>query len=201
MNELNNNKKTFFGYYLPTNSLSISLIGIFGALVCVVTMVIAFPVPATNGYINIGDAMVMLTAIIFGPVIGGIAGGVGSALADLFLGYILYAPATLIIKALEGIVVGLIANPKNIAKRFSYRDIIGVLIGGLIMVIGYFIYEIILYGLYAAIYEVILNGLIQYGLGILISLLLTVPLRKALDESISQIYESIYIVDKQKFAE
>jgi len=201
MNELNNNRKTFFGYYLPTNSLSISLIGIFGALVCVVTMVIAFPVPATNGYINIGDAMVMLTAVIFGPIIGGIAGGVGSALADLFLGYVLYAPATLIIKALEGIVVGLIVDPKNITKRFSYRDIIGVFIGGLVMVIGYFIYEIILYGLYAAIYEVILNGLIQYGLGILISLLLTVPLRKGLDESISQIYEKIYLVDKQKFAE
>ena len=201
MNELKNNKKTFFGYYLPTNSLSLSLIGIFGALVCVITMVIAFPIPATNGYINIGDAMVMLTALLFGPIIGGIAGGVGSALADLFLGYVLYAPATLIIKALEGIVVGLIVDPKNITKRFSYRDIIGVFIGGLVMVIGYFIYEIILYGLYAAIYEVILNGLIQYGLGILISLLLTVPLRKGLDESISQIYEKIYLVDEQKFAE
>lgn len=194
----NNHKKTFFGYYLPINSLSLSLIGIFGALTCVITMIISIPVPATQGYINIGDAMVMLAALLFGPVVGGLAGGIGSALADLFLGYVMYAPATLVIKGLEGLVVGLISDPKNYGRGLTRRDIIGVVVGGLIMVFGYFLYEIIIFGVYPALYEVFLNSLIQYGLGIAISLLLTVPIRKALNESLPQVFEKVFIEEERK---
>ena len=93
--------KTFMGYLYPTNSLSISTIGIFAALICVLTMVIVIPIPATQGFINIGDAGVMIAGLLLGPVIGGLAGGIGSALADIFLGYTIYAPATLIIKGLD----------------------------------------------------------------------------------------------------
>lgn len=194
----NNDKKTFFGYLLPKNSFSLSLIGIFGALTCVVTMIISIPIPATQGFINIGDAIVMLTALLFGPIIGGIAGGVGSALADIFLGYLMYAPATFIIKGLEGFIIGLISNPKINERKIGYRDFVGVAVGGLIMVFGYFIYEIILFGFYAALYEVFLNGLVQYGLGIIISLLLVIPIRKGLNESLPQVYEKIYIVEERE---
>ena len=54
-----------------------------GALACIATMVFMFPIPATSGYFNFGDAIVMTTAFTFGPVIGAIAGGLGSGLADL----------------------------------------------------------------------------------------------------------------------
>ena len=106
-------EKTFLGYYLPTNPFVISLIAIFAALTCVMTMTIEIPVLATGGYINIGDFIVMFTGLMFGPIIGGLAGGIGSCLADIFLGWPLYALPTLIIKGLEGFVVGIIANPKN----------------------------------------------------------------------------------------
>ena len=115
-------RKNFMGYLLPTEPLSLSTIGIFAALTCVITMVIAFPIPATNGFINIGDAIVMITGLLFGPLIGGISGGVGSALADIILGYTIYAPATLIIKGIEGFLVGLIADPKEYRLRIDYRD-------------------------------------------------------------------------------
>jgi uncharacterized membrane protein len=199
MNSQKNYKNTIFGYYSPNNSISLSLIGIFGALTCVITMLITIPIPATQGYINIGDAVVMLAALLFGPVVGALAGGIGSALADIFLGALIYAPATLVIKGLEGFIVGLIADPKRNGRSLTYRDIIGVAIGGLIMVFGYFIYEIILFGFYAALYEIFLNSLIQYSLGIALSLLLTIPLRKGLHESLPQLFEKLYVTEEQDF--
>ena len=54
--------------------------------------------------------MVYTTAILFGPFIGAVAGGVGSMLADVILGYHIYAPGTLIIKGVEGFIVGLLVQ-------------------------------------------------------------------------------------------
>jgi uncharacterized membrane protein len=87
---------------------------VFTALVCVVTMIFSIYVPGTKGFFNIGESMVFLSALLFGSFVGAFAGGVGSMLADLLLGYPHYAPATLIIKACEGAVVGTLKkrNPK-----------------------------------------------------------------------------------------
>ena len=84
----------------------IAVTAIFTALVCIATMMISVYVPGTKGFFNVGESMVFLSALLFGPAVGAFAGGVGSMLADLLLGYPIYAPATLIIKACEGAVVG-----------------------------------------------------------------------------------------------
>ena len=185
-------KPNFLGYMLPVNSLTLSMIGIFGAFTCVVTMVIAFPLPATNGFINIGDSVVMITGLLFGPIIGGIAGGVGSLFADLFLGFPIYAPATLVIKGLEGFFVGLIANPKK-NDRWNYRDFIGVIVGGSIMVSGYFLYEVMIYGVPSALYEFILNSIIQFGLGAVLALAFIIAARKNIRASLPQVFDKIYL--------
>ena len=193
MNSQNISRKpNFLGYLLPANLTVLSMIGIFGAFTCVVTMVIAFPIPATNGFINIGDAVVMITGLMFGPIIGGIAGGIGSSLADLFLGYAIYAPATLIIKGLEGFFVGLIANPKK-NHKWNYRDFIAVIVGGFIMIIGYFLYEVMIFGLPSALYEFILNSIIQFGLGSVIALIFIFAARKNIKASLPQVFDKIYI--------
>ena len=80
------------------NLRDFALLGLFTALVAVSTMIIRVPIPQTNGYMNLGDSMVLLTAIFFGPVGGFIAGGIGSALADILGGYPQWAIWTLIIK-------------------------------------------------------------------------------------------------------
>ena len=185
--------KTVIGYLLPNNVLSVSIIGIFAALICVLTMIISIPIPATQGFINIGDAGVMFTGLIFGPFIGCIAGGVGSALADIFLGYVIYAPATLIIKGLEGFLIGIIANPKYYYKKLNYRDFLAVVVGGLTMVFGYFIYEILLWGFASALYEVILNGIVQFGVAGVISLLLILGVRKSIVQGFPQVFDKIFI--------
>ncbi len=131
--------------------------GLFCALVTVCTM-LYMPIPATNGYVNLGDSMVMLAGLFFGPWTGAVAGGVGAALADVYLGYAHWALPTLLIKGLEGLLVGLIAYRvlrKN--KRFSPRVLVAVGIGGAVMVAGYFTASLMIYGLGVAFGELLPN--------------------------------------------
>ena len=193
--EFQSKNKNFMGYFLPTNSLNLSMTAIFAALICVLTMIIAIPIPATQGFINIGDAGVMITGLLFGPIIGGLAGGIGSALADILLGYTIYAPATLIIKGLEGFIIGIIANPRKNYQKFTYRDILAVIVGGAIMVTGYFIYELILFGFPAAFYEFVLNSLIQFGLSAILALIFAKTIRKNIIDNLPQVFEKIFLIE------
>lgn len=126
------------------------LVSVFAALCCVATMVIHIPIPATNGYINLGDCVVLLGAFMLGPVYGMAAGGIGSMLADILLGYAAYAPGTLVIKGLMALCAALMFRALRGRSRFA--PVLGALTGELIMVIGYFAYESLLlgYGLAAA---------------------------------------------------
>lgn len=88
----------------------VALSVIFTAITFVFTTIITISTPATHGFINIGETGVYLAALIGGPIVGAIAGGLGSALADLALGYAIYAPATLIIKSVEGFLAGYLSR-------------------------------------------------------------------------------------------
>lgn len=85
----------------------LALTGLFAALGCVGTMVLQVPSP-TGGYMNLGDAVVILGAWLLGPVYGAVAGGVGPAMADLLSGYAVYVPATLVIKAVMALTAALL---------------------------------------------------------------------------------------------
>ena len=93
-----------------STTIRLSATAIFTSLVFVATVIFSIYVPHTEGFFNIGETMVYTTALLFGPLVGAFAGGVGSMLADLFLGYPHYAAATLVIKACEGAVVGLLTQ-------------------------------------------------------------------------------------------
>ncbi len=75
---------------------------ILAALVAVTTMVVNVPLPGVKGYVNIGDAVVLLAGLMLGPAVGAFSGALGSSLADLLLGYAHWAPWTFIIKGVEG---------------------------------------------------------------------------------------------------
>lgn len=99
----------------------VALSSISTALVALATLAIQVSIPATRGYFNIGEVMVYTIALVFGPRVGGLAGGLGSALADIASGYSFYAPATLIAKGLEGYIVGRISRFKLSISRTSHR--------------------------------------------------------------------------------
>lgn len=160
--------------------LDIAVSAVMAALVCVATVIVQIPNPATRGYINIGDAMIFVSALTFGPFVGVIAGGIGSALADVLSGYGLYAPLTLIIKGLEGVLAGLITNRKSVT-----RDTLAVAIAGGEMILGYFLCEFYLlqFG-WAALTEVPGN-IFQIVAGGVIGIPITSVLRKRLSEALN----------------
>ena len=117
----------------------IVLCSLFTALVFVATAVFPVYIPATHGYFNLGETMVYATALTFGPIVGAVAGGVGSMLADIALGYPFYAPGTLIIKGAEGFIVGLLSGRMvRAAKRTwrTYMSVSGILGGVAVAAIG-----------------------------------------------------------------
>ena len=123
------------GIEMNNKTKLIVLNGLMIAFVCVATMVIQIPVTLTQGYVNIGDSIIFVTSIVFGPIPGMIAGGIGSALADILTGYSHWAIFTLIIKGLEGYIVGIIVRKNtNLIK-----NILAALIGVIFMVCGYLI--------------------------------------------------------------
>ena len=71
----------------------------FAAVITVATIVIQIPSPM-NGYVNMGDLFVLLSAWMLGPVYGTAAAAIGSALADIITSYAYYAPGTFVIKGL-----------------------------------------------------------------------------------------------------
>lgn len=146
--------------------------GLMTALVCIATMVIQVPTPGTNGYVNVGDAVIFITSILFGPLAGMLAGGVGSALADLLSGYPHWALFTLIIKGLEGYLVGIIVNKSNTISR----NIFSISIGIVVMVIGYFLAGAILKGSFIVSAASIPSNIVQ---GI-VSMIIAVPLALSL---------------------
>ena len=114
------------------------------------TNIIRVPIPATDGYINLGDCVVLLGAFLLGPVYGAAAGGIGSALADILSGYAVFAPCTFVIKALIAVIAAAIL--KALGSKTKAAPIAASIAGEAWMVLGYFLYESIFlrYGLAAA---------------------------------------------------
>ena len=160
---------------------------IFGAAVAASTAAIQIPVPTTQGYINLGDTMVMTAALLFGWRVGLLAGGIGSAMADVVTGYPQWALFTLVIKGLEGLLVGALrSTPADgeddiILGYLQWRNILAVIIGGIVMVTGYFIVELFWYGYGDAAVE-LPGNLFQAVSAMILSLLITTAVRKAAPE-------------------
>lgn len=144
---------------------SVAAAGVMAALVCVATMLIQIPIPATEGFFNIGDALVIIASLTFGPVVGGLAGGIGSALADALGGWYTWVPFTLVIKGAEGVVAGYIAGDRE--GRTIQRTLLAWVCGGLVMVSGYFLVQVYLYGFAAAMVELPFNFVQMFAAGII----------------------------------
>lgn len=164
---------------------TITQTGFLIALTAVTTMIIRIPNPATQGYINLGETVIFTIAVVFGRRIGGLAGGVGSALADALSGYFLWAPWTLVIKGTEGFMVGFLADRGGRWFSGRRRQLLfgfAMLTGGLWMVLGYYLAGVVLFGSVAALTE-IPGNLIQAGVGLAAALPLSTILKRALKRS------------------
>ena len=146
---------------------------VMAAMVCAATMVIRIPSP-TGGYVNPGDGLVLLCGWLLGPWYGGVAAGIGTMLADMMMGYAVYAPGSLFIKGFEAVAAGLLFRALGRGLR---AQLVSGLAGGVIMTAGYFGYTALLlrHGMGAA--ASVPGNLVQAGIGILLSMLIYHALR------------------------
>lgn len=140
---------------------------LFAALTFVATYVVKIPLPG-NGYANLGDCFVIVSGIILGPY-GIAASALGSALCDLVSGYVIYAPATFVIKGIMALVAFVLMGRK--AKFNIFKLVLTAVLCEIIMVGGYFLFEIPLYGIGVAIADILGNA-VQGVVGALASCVL-----------------------------
>ena len=174
---------------MNSNLKKLLMTALFAALACVATMSIRIPTPGTNGYIHPGDAVVILSGIILGPFWGMLAGGIGSALADLIGGYFIYVPITLVIKGLIALIAGVVYQKIGKTSKTRYTAVI---LGGVTDIIlvagGYFLCESFMYGAAGAAASIPAN--IIQGIGGLIIACVLYPILIAIPDVRQVAYEA-----------
>lgn len=155
---------------MKTKTQKIVMSALLAALCCVATMIIKVPSPL-KGYLNLGDPVVLLAGWLLSPVYGFLAAGLGSALADIFSGYVAYAPATFVIKGL----MALIAYYGFKILGHKIRNLPSRMISGMVaeiaMILGYFVFEGFLYGFLPSIVNIPANA-VQGVAGIIVGTIL-----------------------------
>ena len=135
--------------------------------------IVKIPVPATNGFVNLVEAGIFLAALGGGARSGLIVGGASGLLLDLLAGYPQWMIFSLVIHGLEGWLVGLIG-----AKKGYWQQAIALLIGALVMIVGYVLAGAVLYN-WAAGVASIPGNIAQNVMGVIVVLIL-LPIVKRL---------------------
>ena len=151
----------------------IGLLAVLIALTTVFTLLIRIPTPA-RGYVNLSDVAITFAGLTFGPWVGGIVGGLGTAIADLLGGFAPYAPISFVAHGLQGVLVGLIGY----RQTSIWRMIVAWLAGAIAMILGYLIGGALYVGLPTAALEIPLNTF-QALVGGLLGIPLVIAVRKA----------------------
>ncbi len=159
-------------------TLFVVLTAVTVALVFVTTFSFQVYIPATKGYFNFGDIMIFIVSMTFGPVVGGIAGGLGSSLSDAFSSSPQYAPFTLVIKGLEGFIAGLISQ-----RGISGRVGIAWSLASIEMVGGYFVAESLILTGYPASLACVPVDILQVVAGGIVGIPASEALRRTLPSS------------------
>ena len=124
------------------SSIDLAQIGMGAALVAVSTMFLKVPTPSTGGYLNLGDILVIFLGFRLGARNGALAGGIGSAIADIVGGYMIFVPVTFLAKGLEAGIAGFF----GCKKTGLLIQVQSACAGALTMVVLYSLYNWMLLG-------------------------------------------------------
>lgn len=153
------------------------------AVVAVATLVIRIPVSVTGAYINAGDAVIYIAAYALSVRHSALAAGLGSMVADIIAGAGIYILPTLIIKGIMGFAASAIIRKNPDKKRFITASIIS----GAIMVIGYGVFEWIVFGGSVAL-ATLVGNLIQWVGGVIIGFVLYFGIKRMPKEILPKYY-------------
>ena len=143
-------------------------------LIILATMLIKIPIPFTQGYVHLGDAMIFLSVLILGWKYGIVAAGVGSMLGDIIGGAAAWAPWTLVIKGGMALIMGACLKGGD----SKLKEVIGMILAGAFMVAGYYVAEGVMYGNWVAAAIGIPWNIGQFTVGMVIAEILSAALQK-----------------------
>ncbi len=153
-------------------------IGLMSALIYISTAAINVPI-GPGGVIHLGDSMIFVTALLFGWKIAAISGAIGMTLFDLLSPYVIWAPFTLVIKAVMGYIAGNISHSMGRKGTNTWLNILAVIVSSVWMILGYYIAEAIIYSnIYAPVATIPANFFQAFG-GAVIAIPLTLLIQKS----------------------
>ena len=155
---------------MKTKTQKIVTAAMLAALCCVATMLIKIPSPL-KGYLNLGDCIVLLSGWLLSPWYGFAAAAIGSALADVFSGYAIYAPATFIIKGLMALIAYFCFKALKGKIKNTPARVVGGILAEIVMILGYYVFEGFMYGFAESAVNIPANGM-QGIAGLVIGLIL-----------------------------
>ena len=135
---------------------SLVFAAVMAALSCASCLLLGFPI--AYGYVNPSDVFTLLAGFFLPMPYGIAAAALGGALADLLLGYVIYAPATFVIKGLMAMLAYLIVGRRLARKKPCFlRAVLAAVLASILLALGYFAFEAVLYGFFAALPQVLMN--------------------------------------------
>lgn len=164
-------------------AINLVMTALMMGIIMVSIMFIKVPIPFTQGYAHLGDAMIFLAILILGWKYGAVAAAMGGALGDILGGFPVWAPWTFCIKGIMAIVMGLFLSAtlhkgKRCIAGVPLLELAGMIIAGIVMVIGYYAAEGIMYGNWAAPVVGIPWNIAQFVVGMVIAGILAAALYK-----------------------
>lgn len=162
-----------------TKTFDLVITSILAALVFVATMFINIRLPfGQGGLIHLGTSMLFITAILFGPKKGALAGAIGMGLFDIVGGWLIWAPTTIIARALQGFIVGKIAWSNGYRGDNIGLNILGAVISMPLMIAVYYIGQAIMFKSWIAPLASIPGDVIQNVVGLVIAIPVCIMLKK-----------------------
>jgi uncharacterized membrane protein len=118
------------------------------ALMAAIVFVATYSIKINSfgGYVHLGDSMVLLSALLLGRKKGAIASAIGMGLADL-LYMPIWAPFTIVIKAVMAIIAASIALRKDYEGEKVWNNALAFIVAGLWMTAAYFVAGALVAGL------------------------------------------------------
>ena len=154
----------------------IVIAALLATLCCIATMIIKIPSPL-KGYLNLGDCIVLISGWLLPVNYGFLAAGIGSALADLFSGYVVYAPITFLVKGCMAVAAFYVFKVMHKTLGSLGSRIISGIIAEVIMILGYYIFEGFMYGLIPSAVNIPANS-VQGIAGLIIGVILIKVMEK-----------------------
>jgi len=158
---------------LKFSTVEVASIAVFSALTASATAFTGqfFPSP-TGGYTHVGDSVIFIASLIYGPRVGALVGAIGAVAADIYVGYprwFVSIPA----HGLEGFIAGLGKGRK------MYMQVLFYLLGGVVMALTYFYVNVFIKGFGPAVISLFRDVFGQVAVSLILTIIIKPILSKA----------------------